>query len=168
MEKTPHSVWPRMSHSTKPMETITSTAWGLQSRNQMERLQLPSTSLKLEWATRMRTLQGAGYTVKITSSIIAINIKNWHLITSGLSLGIIPHIFIYCYSKIYQAHSINPHKLSAILHHCISLWSCHVQKYLNLKWLMCPQGHPHQPGPIKYPILSWHFPMVLNAMAKNI
>ena len=33
---------------------------------------------------------------------------------------------------------------------------------------MCPQGHPHQPGPILYPILSWHFPMVLNAMAKNI
>ena len=28
---------------------------------------------------------------------------------------------------------------------------------------MCPQGHPHQLGPI----LSWHFPMVLNANAKN-
>ena len=29
--------------------------------------------------------------------------------------------------------------------------------------LMCPQGHPRQLGPI----LSWHFPMVLNAKAKN-
>ena len=28
---------------------------------------------------------------------------------------------------------------------------------------MCPQGPPHQLGPI----LSWHFPMVLNAKAKN-
>ena len=27
---------------------------------------------------------------------------------------------------------------------------------------MCPQGHPHQPGPILYPI-----PMVLNGMAKK-
>ena len=33
--------------------------------------------------------------------------------------------------------------------------------------MMFPQGHPHQPGPILYPILTWHFPMVLNAMAKK-
>ena len=38
----------------------------------------------------------------------------------------------------------------------------HFQKYLN-KLLMCPQGHPHHMGPI----LSWHFPKVLNAKAKN-
>ena len=25
---------------------------------------------------------------------------------------------------------------------------------------MCPQGHPHQPGPILYPILSWHFRVI--------
>ena len=59
--------------------------------------------------------------------------------------------------------------LSYILsYHGISLWSSMPwPKISKSKWLMCPQGHPHQPGPILYPILSWHFPMVLNAMAKN-
>ena len=55
-----------------------------------------------------------------------------------------------------------------ISYHGISLWSSMPwPKISKSKWLMCPQGHPHQPGPILYPILSWHFPMVLNAMAKK-
>ena len=54
-------------------------------------------------------------------------------------------------------------------YHGISLWSSMPwPKIPKSKWLMCPQGHPHQPGPILFPILSWHFPMVLNTMAKNI
>ena len=48
-----------------------------------------------------------------------------------------------------------PHQWGPILLHGL------FQKCLKL--LMCPKGHPHQLGPI----LCWHFPMVLNAKAKN-
>ena len=61
------------------------------------------------------------------------------------------------------------HINQGLSYHGISLWSSMPwPKIFKSKWLMCPQGHPHQPGPILYPILSWHLPMVLNVTAKNI